>query len=241
MSNAEVVAVAIVWPIVAIAGAVVVIGLARLYAARHLDFTGSLRDPSVLRKGDIIVVGKQSIGYDWYLQIPNVLTRRLKHRFWVHAAIYAGDGTVWEALREGVGPNPLSKYDGHLLRAFRPRYLDDPSKLDRIVEYCARQDGFHYGFGALAFFVASVLTPVSFNWIFDNPWLDRRLRLDRAYFCSELVVDAYASVGHHLSPYDGWRVKPCDFVGNPLLREVHAQSARCALDAVDLADQERSG
>ena len=208
---------AILWPIPAVAA----IGAARLYTARHLTYRASLRDRALLRKGDIIVVGKQSIAYDWYLQIPNVLTRRRKHRFWVHAAIYDGDGHVWEALREGVVRHPLARYDDHLLRAFRPRYLGDPAALDRIVDYCARQSGFGYDFGALGFFVASVLVPVSFNWIFDNPWIDRRLRLDRAYFCSELVVDAYAAAGHHLTPYDGWRVKPSDFVGNPLLGEVH--------------------
>jgi hypothetical protein len=207
---------AIVWPLPAL----LLVGVVRLCLGRRHRFGASLEDLSALRKGDILLVGKQSIAYDWYLQIPNVLTRRLKHRFWVHAAIYDGEGHVWEAVRSGVVRREIGVYRDHLIRAFRHRYLQETAKLDSVVAYCERQRDFGYGFGGMAFFVCSVLVPVSFNWLFDNPWLDRRLRLDRAYFCSELVVDAYASIGHRISPYDGWRVKPSDFIGNPMLQEV---------------------
>ncbi len=215
---------AIVWPIVAL----FVVGGLRLWCARHLRFEASFDRYELLRKGDVVLVGKPSIWHDWYIQMPNVLTRRSKHRFWVHAAIYDGEGRVWEATREGVAPRPIEEYRDHLMRVFRHRYLRDPAAFDELIRFCEQQRDFGYGFDALVFFAISVVVPVSFNWLFDNPWIDRRLRLDRAYFCSELVVDAYASIGHPLSPYDGWRVKPSDFVGNPVLEPVWAHAAPAA-------------
>jgi hypothetical protein len=46
-----------------------------------------------LKKGDILLVGQKniyrSIG-SAPIQLSNVLTRKLKHRVWTHAAIFAG-------------------------------------------------------------------------------------------------------------------------------------------------------
>ena len=53
-----------------------------------------LTDISVFKKGDILLTGKQTVKHSWYIQVSNVLTRKLKHRFWTHAAIYQGEGKV---------------------------------------------------------------------------------------------------------------------------------------------------
>lgn len=69
--------------------------LALLIAAVRLFIFGlgerypeSITDISKLKEGDIILVGKQSVWDAWYIQISNVMTRKIKHRFWIHAAIY---------------------------------------------------------------------------------------------------------------------------------------------------------
>ena len=70
------------------------------------------------------------------------------------------------------------------------------------------------------FYVASILIPVGLNFIFDNPAIDKLFHVENTYFCSELVVDAFSEAGHPISAFDGWRVKPTDFINNPVFREV---------------------
>ena len=62
--------------------------------------------------------------------------------------------------------------------------------------------------------------PISFNFLFTNSLIDKICHMDRAYFCSELIVDAFDEIGYPISPYDGWRVKPTDFISNPFLEPV---------------------
>lgn len=160
--------------------------------------------------------------YSWYIQISNVLTRKLKHRFWTHAALYQGNGKVWEAQPEGIQEKDVAQYikDGFLIRAFRHKYIQDEIVLDKLVAFCADKKGYSYGKLGATFYAFSTFIPISFNWLFDAKWLDRLLNLDNAYFCSELVVDAFKEANYPISPYDGWRVKPTDFISNPLLDPV---------------------
>lgn len=199
------------------------IGLFRLIViAPRQTYPETLRDASLLKKGDILLTGKQDIGYSWYIQISNLLTRKPKHRFWTHAAIYQGNGKVWEAQPAGVIERELSDYfrGGFLIRAFRHKYISDEKVFDQILQFCAEKKGYSYGMKAVVFYTFSTFMPISFNWLFDNPALDAWLKLDKAYFCSELVVDAFCASQYPVSPYDGWRVKPTDFISNPLLAPV---------------------
>ena len=195
-------------------------GIVRLFIwGPGQSYPAPITDVSVLKKGDILLTGKPSVKEAWYIQLSNVLTRKLKHRFWTHAALYQGNGKVWEAQREGVIEKELGEYlkNGFLVRAFRHKYIEDEKVLDRVIAFCADKKGCGYGMKGLIFYVFSTLVPGSFNWIFDSSLIDRWLGLDDAYFCSELVVDAFADAGFPVSPYDGWRVKPTDFISNPLL------------------------
>ena len=200
-----------------------VFGLVRLFifgpTHKYLD---SIKADSVLKRGDIILTGKQSVAYSCYIQLSNVLTRKLKHRFWTHAAIYQGNGKVWEAQPAGVIERNLDDYlkSGFLVCAFRHKYIEGSNALDQVIEFCADKKGYCYGMAGAIFYALSTFVPVSFNWIFDNTWIDRWLDLDKAYFCSELIVDAFEAAGYPISPYDGWRVKPTDFISNPLLMTV---------------------
>lgn len=195
----------------------------RLVRARNASYEGTL-DLSLLKKGDIILTGRQPIGSSSQIQLANLLTRKPKHRFWTHAAMYQGDGLLWEAQSKpnGVRQYPLSEYvkRGYYLRAFRHRYLQDEAALDRLLAWCALQQGDGYDFRGVIFYALSILTPVGFNYIFDNETVAKLCQVQDNFFCSELVVEAFSEVGYPISPFDGWRVKPTDFIGNPVLEEV---------------------
>ena len=181
-----------------------------------------ISDVSILKKGDIILTGKISPTDSWYIQLSNALTRKLKHRFWTHAAIYRGDGLLWEAQPEGIIEKDINEYlrNGHMIRAFRHKYIRDEFIVDKVLKFCEDQKGYKYGLLGLGFYVFSSFMPISLNFIFDNSRIDKLCHLDKAYFCSELIVDAFGEVGYPISPYDGWRVKPTDFISNPLLEAV---------------------
>ncbi len=200
-----------------------IIGLFRVFILGPFKkYQNPIKDISILKKGDIILTGSQSTKDSWYIQISNVLTRKIKHRFWTHAAIYRGESLLWEAQPEGIIEKDIKDYleGGQIIRAFRHKYIKDENIINNVVKYCEDQKGHKYGFLGLLFYVFSTFMPISFNFIFDNKTIDKWLHLDDAYFCSELIVDAFKAVRFPISPYDGWRVKPSDFISNPLLEEV---------------------
>ena len=200
-----------------------VLGVVRLFVWGWTQrYERSLKDATSLKKGDVILTGKQSVFYSWQIQVSNVLTRKLKHRFWTHAAIYQGNGKVWEAQPEGIIEKEIDHYfkSGYLVRAFRHKYITDKQILEKVLQFCAEKKGYQFGTLGTIFYTLSTFVPISFNWLFDNPLIDRLLNLDNAYYCSELIVDAFKEVGYPVSSYDGWRVKPADFIGNPLFVDV---------------------
>ena len=201
----------------------IITGLIRLFGfGWKVRPEGVISDISLLKKGDIVLTGKRSLLDSWYIQLSNVLTRKLKHRFWTHAAIYRGNGMLWEAQRNGIIEKDINEYlkNGFIIRAFRHKYIRDDQIVDRVIKFCEEQKGYKYGWLGLGFYIVSTFTPISFNFIFDNDIVDKWCHLDRAYFCSELIVDAFDSIQNPVSPYDGWRVKPSDFISNPLLESV---------------------
>lgn len=210
---------AIVWIVLLL----VITGLIRLFGfGWKAKPENVISDISILKKGDIILTGKMSLIDSWYIQISNALTRKLKHRFWTHAAIYRGNGLLWEAQPEGIIGKDINEYlkNGYMVRAFRHKYIQDDAVIDRVLKFCEEQKGYKYGWLGLCFYIASIFMPISFNFIFDNDTIDKWCHLDKAYFCSELIVDAFNNVEYPISPYDGWRVKPSDFISNPSLEKV---------------------
>ncbi len=198
------------------------IGGWRLLSAWKEQYPDLVRDTKTLRKGDILLTGKQNLGYSSYIQFTNVLTRKTKHRFWTHAAIYQGDGKVWEAQPSGIRERNLSDYfqGNYYVRALRHRYISDDATLDKVIQFCASKKGMGYDLRGAIFYGLSILIPVGFNFIFDNPAIDKFFHVEDTYFCSELVVDAFCHAGYPISPFNGWRVKPTDFISNPVLSEV---------------------
>ncbi len=202
------------------------IGIIRLFIlGRKKHYKQPITNISVLKKGDIILTGKQSVSYSFPIQISNVLTRKIKHRFWTHAAIYRGEGKLWEAQMEGIIERDINDYikARFLIRAFRHKYITDEYTLDKVVQFCADQKGCKYGKLGLFIYIFSTFIPFSFNFLFDNWVVNKLCHLDNAYFCSELIVDAFKEANYPISPYDGWRVKPTDFISNPFLQPVKAR------------------
>ncbi len=199
-------------------------GCIRLICGFFYKYDKPLKDTSSLKKGDIILTGKQSIFSSWYIQISNVLTGRLEHRFWTHAAIYKGNGKVWEAQREGIIETDISKYTqgGFMMRAFRHRYLSDEAAIDSVLNFCdeANKEGYEYGTFGAGFYALSTFVPITCNFLFDNKFVNKKCSMDNAYFCSELIVDAFGKADFPISPYKGWRVKPADFITNPFLKPI---------------------
>ncbi len=201
------------------------IGAIRLFIfGSTKKYTECVSDISQLKKGDIILTGKQSVLYSIPIQISNVLARKLKHRFWTHAAIYRGNGQLWEAQMKGIIERNINDYikGRFMIRAFRHKYITDENILDKVLEFCEKQKGCKYGKLGLLFYVVSTFMPISFNFLLDNYLVNKICHLDNAYFCSELIVDAFKSIGYPISPFDGWRVKPSDFISNPLLMPIKA-------------------
>ena len=205
-------------------GVALLSGAIRLFVfGSRKKYNQSITAISSLKKGDIILTGKQSVLYSFPIQISNVLTRKIKHRFWTHAAIYQGEGKLWEAqLNKGVVEGDINSYieKGFLVRAFRHKYITDENMLDKVVRFCADRKECKYGKVGLGFYILSTFTPISFNYALDNSLVNKLCHLDNAYFCSELIVDAFDDIGYPISPYDGWRVKPTDFISNPFLESV---------------------
>lgn len=198
------------------------IGAWRFLSGWKAEYPDSIRDTKALRKGDILLTGKQSLGHSPYIQLANVLTRKAKHRFWTHAAIYQGEGKVWEAQPFGIQERGVSDYfqGNYYVRALRHRYIPDDETLNKVVQFCASKKGMGYDLRGAIFYGLSILIPVGFNFIFDHPAIDKLFHVENSYFCSELVVDAFCDAGYPISPYNGWRVKPTDFISNPVLSEV---------------------
>ncbi len=220
-----IVVIVFLWPI----WVSLLIGLYRLFVlGPGQTYPGSIKDPSILKKGDIVLVGHQNVCDAWYIQISNVLTRRMHHRFWTHAALYRGGNLLWEAQPEGIIEKNINVYiqDGSLVRAFRHKHVPDEKIFDQAIEFCkqAHDKGYKYGIRGLIFFALSTISPIGFNFIFDSKRIDKLCNLENAYFCSELVVDAFNEAGYPVTPFDGWRVKPSDFISNPILEPVEPVS-----------------
>ncbi|MCB9799994.1 MAG: hypothetical protein H6757_04470 [Candidatus Omnitrophica bacterium] len=209
----------ILWPVTL----VFTVGAIRLFIyGKKVGFTQSLVYESSLKKGDILLMGKQSVYHSWQIQMANVLTGPLEERFWTHTALYAGDGKLWEARPEGVHERRLADYfeEGYYVFAVRHRYIKEDGCFDRLMDFFKDNQDCRYGWIGVLFYSLSILIPVGMDFVFKNKKVDEFCHLDHAYFCSEIIVDGFQSIGFRISAYDGWRVKPADFLHNPFFEPV---------------------
>ena len=172
-------------------------------------------DISALKPGDIILIGSNKNIDGWYIKISNILTTGITSKYWTHAAIHTGEGNLIEACREGIIDSTIKSYQekGLLIKVLRHKYITDEKVLNNIIKFCKtkQSENYSYGIVGLIFYAFSIFIPVAMNFIFNNKLIDRLCNLDKAYFCSELVADAYKESGYKISKYDSWRIKPSDF------------------------------
>lgn len=204
--------------------ALLIVGaLTRLLISRN-KYKQKKIDVKQLRKGDIILTGTNKNISSWYIKISNLLTNGMGSKFWTHAALHMGSGKLIEAQPKGLCFNSIDAYlkKGVLIKVYRHKYISDDRVLDRLIKFCLDQKkkDCKYGTIGLLFYAFASFLPVSMGFIFDNDHVDRICKLDNAYFCSELVAEAYENTGYKISSHDSWRIKPSDFIGNPFFEEV---------------------
>lgn len=202
----------------------VVCAFIRLFFSRN-KYVQKEIDVNKLRKGDIILTGTNNNLSSFYIKISNILTNGIQDKFWTHAALHIEKGKLIEAQPEGIVYNSIQDYLSKktLVKVYRNKYIDDSNvALNKMIDFCenAKKEGCKYGTVGLIFYVFSIALPVTMNFIFNNKTIDKLCNLDKAYFCSELVADAYGNPGYRISPYDGWRIKPSDFIKNPFFEEI---------------------
>lgn len=182
-------------------------------------------DLTKLKIGDVLLFGSNSNFSSFPIKIVNIITGKMSSKYWTHAAIHLGEGKLMEAIAAGVLDSDIEHYSkgGRLLKVYRHKYITDSKFFDRLIEFSqkTKDEKYEYDFKGLAFYVLAISLPKIWDWlILDNAIVDRLLHLDKAYFCSEFVADAYKECGAPVSASDSWRVKPADFMTNPMFEEV---------------------
>lgn len=175
-----------------------------------------------LRPGDIVLTGTNSMA-SFQIKMANILTNGMDSKYWTHVAVHVGGGNLIEAQTHGVQFNTIGHYQqtGALIRVFRHKYLRDEAFFAKVVAYCRAMEAqkCKYGWGAVLFYTLSIAMPDICDWVFDNRYVDTLLNLDNSFFCSELAATAYQEAGARISQFDNWRIKPSDFIWNPLFEE----------------------
>lgn len=202
----------------------IVFSLFRLFYSKN-QYEQKTIDISKLKKGDIVLIGSNINQASVYIKISNILTNGINNKFWSHVAIHIGDGKLIEAQQTGIVYNTIHNYleKNELVKVYRHKYINSDDILNKVVCFCEqqKQECAAYGWAGLGFYVLSTFIPVSCNWLFRNKHVDQWCNVDNAYFCSELVAEAYKEAGHPITPYDSWRIKPGDFEKNPFFKEVN--------------------
>jgi uncharacterized protein YycO len=206
---------AIAWFIVLLS----VIGLGRLLIGIAYTSNESITDTSELKKGDILLVGKDRLFHSWYIQLANVLTKRLRYRFWTHAGLYAGEGKMWEATPQHIAEKVVQEYldSGHVVLALRHKYVTDEATMDQVIAFFKAQQHQTYDFRGTIFYALSLFLPMGLSFLLSSSLSDKLFHVEDAYFCSEIIHDAFKDAGRPLTTLDAWRTKPADFATNPQL------------------------
>ncbi len=122
--------------------------------------------------------------------------------------------------------------EGYFLMVLRHKHITDTKTLEKVVEFCRKKDGDGFGYdtwGVSFYSLCALVPPMLSGWLEDSI-AEKIFNVGDAYFCSELVADAFLSVGEKSFDRSPWRVKPLDFRTNPLFREVDCGYQRTPLN-----------
>lgn len=183
-------------------------------------------DIEKIKKGDIVLTGKESWSYSQPIQLSNILSSGIENRYWTHACIYIGDGKVIEAQAGDKGVIETDLNDNYIKKSYKIKILRHKFLPERIIngiiDYCRKEEekNTSYDKWGVSFYVlASTIPPMFSGWL-DNDFADKFFNVKDAYFCSELVADAFKKQKWPLFGMKSWRVKPLDFALNPFFEEV---------------------
>jgi kynurenine formamidase len=111
--------------------------------------------------------------------------------------------------------------NGYYLMVLRPRYVDSET-LERVVEFCRQKDikGCGYDTWGVTFYSLCALVPPMLSGWLESRMAEKMFNVNGAYFCSELVADAFVNEKQQLFDRSPWRVKPLDFRLNPMFEEI---------------------
>lgn len=188
-----------------------------------------------MERGDIILTGQESWNHSIPIQASNILSNGEAHRYWSHVALYIGDGKVIEAQSDGRGVTETVIADyffkkGHRLKVLRHRYML-PHEYDEVIAFCEEKRNMacpYDRWGVSFYALANLIPPMLSGWL-EEEFAEKFFNVKDAYFCSELVADAFTAAGHNLFFRKSWRVKPLDFAFNPLFMEVDCDYQRMAV------------
>jgi tetratricopeptide (TPR) repeat protein/uncharacterized protein YycO len=201
-----------------------------LWGSRNTPFELPLSEAlrHLLQPGDVIVVGHQwpfaPLSNNGVTQMANAMTEDITHRYWTHAALYSGNGWIWEATRKGVQPARLKDYlnvPGVFVRVRRNKeFRAKPDRREDVIDRCRKQKGACYDFWAPIYNGIVNLYPASFATILVPRWIDRYFCENKKFACAELVVHSFADAGMGVPQKKAWRVKPADFITSDLYVDV---------------------
>ena len=155
--------------------------------------------------------------------MANAMTEDITHRYWTHAALYSGNGWIWEATRKGVQSARLKDYlvSGVYVRIRRNKeFRAKPEKREDVIGRARKQKGARYDFWAPIYNGIVNLYPASFATILVPRWVDRYFCENKKFACAELVVHSFADAGIGVPQKKAWRVKPADFITSDLYVDV---------------------
>lgn len=189
-----------------------------------------------LKVGDVILTGKDSWQHSMKIQASNLLSNGEQNRHWSHATIYTGNGKIIEAQSNGKGviETDLEEHYFHgdfQLRVLRHDYLTE-QELQKVVGYCREkvdQECAYDTWGVTFYTVCALVPPMLSGWL-EEEIAGKIFNVDHAYFCSELIAEAFEKRGYKLFARAAWRVKPLDFLFNPIFTEVDCDFERIPLN-----------
>ena len=134
-------------------------------------------DTKILKPGDLILSSEDSLS-SWVVQ-------KVTNSLWSHVGVYTGDGNFISAVPfQGVCLKALTKVDRY--GVYRVKGLDDNQRA-QVVRFCVERVGWPYDFVQILLLGWRIFT--------DRLKTNAGDPYPTKYVCSELVAEAYASVG----------------------------------------------
>lgn len=190
-------------------------------------------DPSKLKKGDVILTGVDDVNQSTPIKVGNLLRGRLNAIKWTHAAMSLGEFEIIESI-----PDP-----GIVVRNIQTAYIDKDEDIlvlrskdltkkqkEEVSEYCISKlkDNGPYDNRALWYFPLYFINPCGLGRLIDSNFFwriafDRFINEKNAYFCSELLAEAFQNAGANfdfLKNRRPWQIMPVDFYNLKLFDQI---------------------